>query len=310
MRAVVVKTFGGPEALEVIDTPIPEPGPGEVRVKVGAAGVNFADVMVRAGMLINVGATSERAQYGVGVDFAGQVDALGAGVTRFAEGDVVMGTQERLDGVLGPYAEYVVIEDWALAHAPSGVSVVEAASLPLPAITAEQALVALDLRAGQWLLVTGAAGGVGGFAIELAVLRGLRVIAQARPEDEALVRGLGAEAFVSRYEHLADAVRALVPGGADGALDAANLGVLTDDAVRHGGAYVNLLNSAPASRRGVRTYNVAWQSNPDQLAKLSALAGDGRLTLRVAQTFALQDAVKAHQALDQGGQRGRLILVP
>ena len=172
------------------------------------------------------------------------------------------------------------------------------------------ALDTLNLNPGQWLLVTGAAGGVGGFAIELARTRGLRVLAQAGPADEALVRGLGAEAFVSRDEHLGNAVRTLVPGGADGALDAANLGVLADDAVRHGGAYVNLLNGAPAPRRGLRTYDVAWHSDPARLAKLSALAGDGRLTLRVAQTFALEDVVDAHEALNRGGNRGRLILTP
>lgn len=310
MRAVVVKEFGGPEAMLVIDTPIVEPGPGQVRVKVEAAGVNFADVMVRQGLLVQYGATKARDQYGVGADFAGTVDAVGEGVAGYAVGDAVIGTQERLDVTLGAQAEYVVVDQWALAPAPAGKSWAEAASLPLPAITAEQSLDTLDLQAGQWLLVTGAAGGVGGFAVELANLRGWRVIGQAGAADEDLVRGFGADLFVPRGAHLADTVRRLVPGGADGVLDAANLGVDADDAVRHGGAFVALLNNAPAARREIRTYNVAWHSDPGRLARLSALAGEGKLTLRVAATFPFEQAEQAYKMFDDGGHRGRIILTP
>lgn len=310
MRAVVVKDFGGPEALQVIDAPVSEPGPGQIRVKVEAAGVNYADVLVRQGLLVQYGATAARDQYGVGVDFAGTVDALGAGVAGYATGDAVIGTQERLDVTLGAQAEYIVIDDWALAPAPVGKTMIEAASLPLPAITAEQSLDTLDLRAGQWLLVTGAAGGVGGFAVELAKHRGWRVIAQGGAGDEELVRGFGADLFVPRGEHLADTVRSLVPGGVDGVLDAANLGVQADDALRHGGVFVALLNNAPAARREIRTHNVAWHSDPTRLAKVSALAGEGKLTLRVAATFTFQQAAQAHQVLGAGGNRGRIILTP
>jgi len=310
VRAVVVKQFGGPDALVTVDVPVQAPGPGEVRIRVGAAGINPADVLVRVGVMVQYGSTLPREQYGVGTDVAGTVEEVGEGVRGFAVGDAVIGLQERLDLSVGGYAEQIVLEEWAVAPAPAGASMAEAATLPLNALTADQALDKLALTPGEWLLVTGAAGGVGGLAVELAVGRGIRVIAQAGADDEALVRGFGAEAFVGRDAALADSVRALVPGGVHGAIDAANQGIAASDAVRHGGAFVSLLNSAPQGRREVRMYNHAYHTDGARLAELSALAGAGRLSLRVAETFPLDDAPKAHEILARGGVRGRLVLVP
>ncbi len=311
MRAVVVKEFGGPEVLAIIDTPAPSPGPGEVLIKVGAAAVNPADVaFVRSGANVRYGAAAPQAQFGVGLDVAGVVEALGEGVRAFAVGDVVVGLQERVDLPLGAQAEYMVLEEWAIAPAPAGATMAEASTLPLNATTADQALDALDLAPGQWLLVTGAAGAVGGFAIELAVMHGLRVVAQAGAADEEVVRGFGAELFVLRDAPLATTVRQIVPGGVDGTLDAANQGVAAFEAVRHGGAFVSLLNAAPQARRATRTYNVAFHSDGARLAKLSALAGAGRLSLRVAATYPLEEVAQAHKALEGGGVRGRLVLIP
>jgi len=294
VRAVVVKQFGGPDALVTVDVPVQAPGPGEVRIRVGAAGINPADVLVRVGVMVQYGSTLPREQYGVGTDVAGTVEEVGEGVRGFAVGDAVIGLQERLDLSVGGYAEQIVLEEWAVAPAPAGASMAEAATLPLNALTADQALDKLALTPGEWLLVTGAAGGVGGLAVELAVGRGIRVIAQAGADDEAL----------------ADSVRALVPGGVHGAIDAANQGIAASDAVRHGGAFVSLLNSAPQGRREVRMYNHAYHTDGARLAELSALAGAGRLSLRVAETFPLDDAPKAHEILARGGVRGRLVLVP
>ncbi|MDX2604275.1 alcohol dehydrogenase catalytic domain-containing protein [Streptomyces caniscabiei] len=112
MRAAVVREFGGPEAIEVVEVATPEPGPGEVLVEVAGATVNFADVMTRTGLTVQYGATAVRPQFGLGTDVAGTVAALGEGVTRFAVGDPVLGTQERLDRPLGTQADYVVLEDW------------------------------------------------------------------------------------------------------------------------------------------------------------------------------------------------------
>ncbi|GAA2484259.1 zinc-binding dehydrogenase [Winogradskya humida] len=146
--------------------------------------------------------------------------------------------------------------------------------------------------------------------MELARLRGLRVIAQVAPADERLVRGFGAELVVARGVPLAPAVRALIPDGVDGVLDAANVGVAAMDAVRHGGAFAALLDNAPMARRGIRSVNVAWTVDGGRLAELSALAEAGRLTLRVAATYPLEQAAEAHEAVDRGGSRGRHVLVP
>ncbi len=310
MRAAVVKEFGGPEVLQVIDVPTPEPGSGEVLVKVAGASVNFADVLVRMGANVEYGATAPRDQFGLGTDVAGTVAAVGADVTRFAVGDDVVGTQERLDRPLGTQAEYVLLEAWELAPAPAGVDMVALATLGLNATTADQALDRLGLTAGQWLLVTGAAGGVGLYAVELARLRGLRVIAQGRADDEPLLRAAGAELFVEGAQELVTTVRQLVPGGVDGAVDAANLASGAADAVRHGGAFVSLLNSAPMARREVTMTNLAWHTDAERLAKLAAYAASGAITLRVAHTFPLEQIAEAHQTLATGGLRGRIVLVP
>ncbi|MFG1609681.1 NADP-dependent oxidoreductase [Actinoplanes sp. NPDC049265] len=310
MRAVVVKKFGGTEALAVVDVPAPEPGPGEVLVKVAGASVNYADIMVRTGINVQYGATGAREQFGLGTDLAGTVAAVGDGVTKFRIGDAVVGTQERLDRPLSTQAEYVVLEAWELAAAPVGKDLVELATLGLNATTADQALDTLGLERGDWLLVTGAAGGVGLYAVELARVRGLRVVGQAGPADEALLRAAGAELFVARDEDLVPAVRRLVPGGVHGAIDAANLAAGAADAVRHGGAFVSLLNSAPMSRRQVTMTNMAWHTDPDRLAKLAAYAGAGLISLRVARTYPLDRVADAQQALVDGGLRGRIVLVP
>ena len=310
MRAVVVKEFGGPGSLELVELPEPKAGPGEVLVKVGAAAIAPADVMVRVGAMVQYGAAVAQGQFGVGIDVAGTVEATGADVHSVSVGDAVIGLQERLDLPLGAYADYMVLEQWAVAPAPAGATMAQASTLPLNATTADQALDTLALDFGGWLLVTGAAGGVGGFAVELARLRGLRVIAQAGTADEQLVRDLGAELFVNRDLPLGPTVRALVPGGADGVVDAANLSVAAMDAVRHGGAYVSLLNAAPQPRRAIRAANMAYHTDGARLRKLSAFASAGALTLRVAESYPLEHAGKAHEALAGGGHRGRLVLVP
>ncbi|MBD9727338.1 NADP-dependent oxidoreductase [Streptomyces caniscabiei] len=310
MRAAVVREFGGPEAIEVIEVATPEPGPGEVLVRVAGATVNFADVMTRTGLTVQYGATPVRPQFGLGTDVAGTVAALGEGVTRFAVGDPVLGTQERLDRPLGTQADYVVLEEWELAPAPDGIDLVHLATVGLNATTADQALDASALEPGQWLLVSGAAGGVGLFTVELARLRGLNVIAQAGPGDEKLVLQAGAQLFVSRDDDLVPTVRRLVPGGVHGAVDAANLAVGAVDAVRHGGAFVSLLNSAPQSRREVRMTDLAWHTDAGRLAKLAAYAGAGLISLRVAKTYPLERIADAHRALAEGGLRGRIVLVP
>lgn len=312
MRAVVVRNYGGPEALEVVDVPAPEPGRGQVLIRVEAAAVNPVDIATRQG-LMNVarpGVIRDRDHVGIGWDVAGTIDVAGPGVTSVGPGDRVIGLRDRLDQPLGTYAELIVLDEADVAPAPQRVDSVAASTLPLNGLTAIQALDLLALAAGQTVLVTGAAGGLGGFVVELAALRGLRVIAAAGDDDEKLVSGLGAAAFVPRSADLASVVRDLVPGGVDAAFDAAVLGYPALDAVRAGGSFVAFVGSGPVPLRGIQVTPINIHADGVVLTALSALAASGKLTLRVAGTYRLEDASRAHERLQTGGVRGRLVLIP
>lgn len=311
MRAVIVRSFGGPEVLEIAEVPTPVPGPGQVRIRVAAAAVNPADLVTRSGGLAEAGLMPARDLVGIGWDVAGTVDEIGTGTTGFAVGDEVIGLSDRLDVPLGTHADFVVLDAAAIAPAPQGISPIEASTLPLNALTAAQSLDALALEPGRTLLVTGAAGAVGGFAVELAAAQGIRVVATAAEADEPLVRKLGAEFFVPRGARLGEAVRALVPGGVDAAIDAAVLGAEALDAVRSQGAFVALVGGGePRPLRGIRVVNTWIRADGPQLAHLATLAGSGALTLRVAETYPLDRAAEAQRRLGRGGLRGRVVLVP
>lgn len=313
MHAAAVTAFTGPEAVRIVRVPVPDPGRGQVRVRVRAAAVNPVDLATTTGEMADVGATLDRrrTRLGLGWDVAGTVDALGAETTGFAVGDRVIGLSTVLDARTKTHAEYAVLDADALAHAPDGVDLVQASTLPLNGLSALQALDLLGLPAGASVLVTGAAGAVGGYAVQLAVLRGLRVVALAGAGDEDLVRRLGATHFLARTDAPAQQTRALVPGGVDGVVDAAVLGIRAHDAVREGGAYVTLIpGTEPAGLRGTRTTGVAVRHHAGELAQLSTLARLGVLTPRVAGTHPLREAAEAYRRTAKGGLRGRLVLVP
>lgn len=159
--------------------------------------------------------------------------------------------------------------------------------------------------------MTGATGAVGGFAVQLARLRGLRVVAPAAPADEQLLHALGVEIVVPRSATPARDVRAAVPGGVDGALDAARLGAAALDAVANRGAFVAVAaGTAPPPLRGTRVQNVWIQHDGARLAELVRLVDEGRLALPVEKTMPLEDVARAHERLAAGGLRGRLVLVP
>ncbi|MBO0839260.1 MAG: NADP-dependent oxidoreductase [Sciscionella sp.] len=311
MRAVVVREFGGPEALRLNEVDQPEPGAGQVRIRVRAAAVNPVDPATAAGFLSQAGMIGEREQLGIGWDVAGEIDAVGTAVTGFSIGQSVIGLRDRISEPLGTFADYVVLDAGDVAAAPNDVDPVEAASLPLNGLTALQALDEMELRAGDTLLVTGAAGAVGGYAVELGAIRGLRVIAIAGDSDADLVRGFGAEHVVPRGVDAVRRVRELVPGGVDGVLDAANIGVDMVDAVRAGGVFGNVVApAAPPVTRGIRLIKVHVHADGAQLAGLARLAERGALSLRVADTYPLDKAAAALRRLAAGGIRGRLVLVP
>lgn len=296
MRAVVVNSFGGPENVEVVETEVPEPGAREIRIKVAAASVNPVDAEVRAGVFGGAGK-----RIGLGWDVAGTVDAVGA-ASSWSVGDEVVALDYGMVKPLGTHAEYVVVDTDAAALAPATVDSVRAATLPLNALTASQALDRLELAPGDSLLVTGAAGAVGGYAVQLAAHRGISVTGLAREGDEAFVRSLGAGGFIGG---------AVADRDFDAVLDAAVLGEPALVAVRDGGRYIGVIPQAePASVRGVRTGAVEVSADGARLAELVRLVDEGVLTTRVAETFALEDAAKAHARLGGGGVRGRLVLVP
>ncbi|MDQ7807769.1 NADP-dependent oxidoreductase [Amycolatopsis sp. A133] len=307
MRAVVVRRFGGPEVLEHVEVPVPGPGPGQVRIRVLAAAVNPVDLATRSGALTAAGVIPPREVLGVGWDVAGEIDD--AGDTGFRAGDAVIGLRDRIATPLGAYAGHIVLDASAVAPAPAGVSPVEAAALPLNALTAAQALDLVETTGT--VLITGAAGAVGGYAVALAHARKLRVVAVASEADEAEVRAFGADEFVPRGPALGDRVRALVPGGVDAALDTALLGLDALDAVRGGGEFVAFAaGAAPLPLRGIRVRAVWIRADGERLAELARAAEDGTLPLRVAGILPLKEAAAAHERLAAGGLRGRLVLVP
>ncbi|MEV6112553.1 NADP-dependent oxidoreductase [Streptomyces sp. NPDC052109] len=296
MRAAVVRTFGGPECVEIAEVPVPEPGARQVRIKVAAGALNPVDAAVRAGVFGGAGKT-----LGLGWDVAGTVDAVGAPAA-WEAGDPVVALVPGVADPLGAHAEYVVVDAGAVAKAPASVDAAHAGTLPLNGLTALQALDLLGLAPGERLLVTGAAGAVGGFAVQLAAHRGIEVTGHARAGDEELVRSLGAAHFT---------VDGVGPRSVDGVLDAAVLGAPALEWVRDGGAFVAVRDGVlPEAERGVRAENVWVRADGAQLAELVRLVDEGVLTLRVAEAFALAEAAKAHARLAEGGTRGRLVLVP
>jgi NADPH:quinone reductase-like Zn-dependent oxidoreductase len=309
MLAIAVPEFGGPEVLELRDVPIPQPGPGQLRVRVRASTVAKIDISTRNGAISQAGLLGPHQDIGLGWDVAGSVDAVGDGVGRFGVGDDVIGLRDLLFAFPGAHAEYVVLHESALARAPRGTTDAQAATIPLAGLTADRALALTGLAPGQTLLVTGAAGGVGGVVLELARLRNVRTIAVAAPEDETLVRGLGATDLVARTDALGESVRRLVPSGVDAVIDTAVIGIVAHEALRGGGTFVALV--APFAPPPIRATNVIVQevyADGGRLAELSALAEAKQLTLRIAQALSLAEAAKAHQLVESGGQRGRVVL--
>jgi NADPH:quinone reductase len=310
MKSIIVRKPGDPSVLEITDLPIPEPGPHQLRIKVAAAALNPIDLSARAGRLTAAGLMPPMPQYGLGWDVGGHVDAIGPDVVAFQPGDAVIGLRDLLFAG-GTHAEYVVLDDSAVAPAPASVPLTDAATLPLNGLTADRALDLAALEPGQTLLVTGASGGVGGFVLQLAAIRGLRTIALARPHDADRVRALGASEVVTSSEDLGAAVRRIVPGGVDAVIDAAILGITAHQALRGAGTFVALVAPfAPPPIRGTRVVVQEVFADGNRLAELAKLVDDGTLTLRVARAFPLEQAREAHELLEKGGVGGRIILTP
>ncbi|WP_405606572.1 NADP-dependent oxidoreductase [Streptomyces sp. NBC_00076] len=308
MKAVGFTEFGGPEVLQVLELPAPEADPGEVRIRVHAATVNAVDALQRSGP-----ARSPDVQppFVPGMEAAGVVEQIGTDTdTDLSVGDRVMAIVVA-DGSRGAYAEQVVVPAESVVRAPHGASHVQAATLPMNGLTARLALDTLALKPGQTVAITGAAGAVGGYAVQLAKSDGLRVVADASEQDETLIKELGADVVLRRGAEYPDRVRAEVPEGVDGLLDGASLGALTARAVRDGGRVVTLRGFDGPGERGIAYEPIVvfrYARERTKLDRLRQQAEDGLITLRVAKTIPAEQAAEAHRLLAAGGVRGRLVL--
>jgi NADPH:quinone reductase-like Zn-dependent oxidoreductase len=312
MKAVAFSEFGGPDVLQVADLPVPEPGAGEVRVRVAAATVNPTDIGMRSG-----GRAAELsrlpAPYVAGMELAGTVDKLGDGEGgSWQVGERVLGIILPTRTGRGAQSEYTVVWSDSLVRVPDGVSFEQAATLPMNGLTTRRAFDMMQLSPGQTLLVTGAAGAVGGYGVQLGAAEGLRVIGVASAADEALVRGLGARDFIPRDADVVAEARRLVPEGVDGVLDAAVIGRPLLGAIRDGGhiAAVRAFDGEP--ERGIHVDQVRvsdYARNQAALQQLADMVAAGTLSLRVCETVAPSEAGAAQQKLRNGGVRGRLVIV-
>jgi NADPH:quinone reductase-like Zn-dependent oxidoreductase len=304
MRVAQVTEFGGPEVLRAAERPDPEPAPGEVLVRIDAVNVNPTDLVSRSGQA-RKRMPDLRPPFVPGWDLAGEVTAAEPD-SGYAPGDAVVGMIPwvRIGGRVGAYAEAAAVKPEWLAPAPAGVEATLAATLPLNVLTAQQGLELLAAEPGSTLLVTGASGAVGGFAVQLAAAAGLRVLAVASEGDEEWVGGLGASEVLPRSTDLA----ALDP--VDAAFDAVPVGAAAASAVRDGGAALFTRSVEGVARDGLRVETMLADSDPEALRELSAELGAGRLRTRVADVLDLGDAAEAHRRVEAGGLRGKLVLTP
>lgn len=295
MKAIVNKSSGAIESVEIAR---PVPGPGEVLVKVLAAAINPVDVHVRT--LLQVFGLDHGQDVGLGWDVAGEVVAGGPGV-ELATGLRVAGVQSAgVDKSSGTLAEYVVLPVAAVTEVPAELGMVAAATLPMNSLTAAQGLDLLGAGAARKLLVTGAAGAVGGFALVIAQRMGFQVSGLARSSDADFVRSTGASFTDALATHEFDAV-----------FDAASLGAPAFQALRDGGAYSGVQpGNVPESERGINVQAVQVVGDGAQLAEFFRWAQDQDLELRVAGSFSFDQAAEAADRLVKGGQRGRWVLKP
>jgi NADPH:quinone reductase-like Zn-dependent oxidoreductase len=298
MKAARFDRFGGPEVLEIVELPDPQPGAGQIRVAVRAAGVNASDAKKRRGLM------DPELPQTLGYEAAGVVDELGPGVTGVAVGDPVFGLSESgaAQATLAVLSHY--------APVPPPLDLAQAAALPAAVETATRALDQLDAGAGDTLLINGASGSVGSAAVQLAVARGTRVIGTAGPRNHDYLRSLGASP-VAYGDGMAERVRALAPGGVDLALDVAGSGVLPDLIELAGGPghVLTVADFGGARRHGVRFSRGDAGRAVHILTEIGSLIAAGRFAPPAVRTFPLSEVAEAHRVLDSGQAPGKLVLL-
>ena len=307
-RRVVAAGFGGPENLRVESIEVGEPGPGQVRVSVRAIGVNAYDAKVYAGF-----GDAAKLPISLGYEASGVVSALGSDVTGWSVGDEVIAFR-----VSGAYASDLVVAVDALTAKPLSLGWAEASGLMLTGATAWHTVEATGVKDGDTVLVHGSTGGVGLLAVQLAKLRGARVIGTTHPRNDDLLRELGVEP-VAYGEGLLERVQALAPDGVDVALDL----VGTDEAMDVSLALVadrtriaSIANFARGPGEGIRLLGNGPGADPGTdirhaaRPELARLAGEGKLRVFVGSTYPLDDAAEAHRQILTGHTTGKLVLVP
>ncbi|SNS54034.1 NADPH:quinone reductase [Geodermatophilus saharensis] len=309
MRAVGVTRFGGPEVLTVLDVPDEPLGAGQVRVRVRAAAVSPTDTHLREGAYAGRDPVTTP-PWVPGMDAAGEVVEIGPDVDRVAVGDAVMGIVVPT-GAHGGYREDLVLPAASVARVPAGADAVAASTLPMNGLTARLSLDHLDLAPGSVLAVTGAAGAYGGYVVQLAKADGLTVVADAAEADEQLVRDLGADVVVRRGDDVAARIRAEFPDGVDGLADGSVQDALVLPAIRDGGRLATVRGYRGDGSGRVEAFPTRvrhYAENAGALDRLREQAESGAVTLRVARTFAPEEAPEAHRVLAAGGVRGRLVI--
>ena len=317
MKAIGFTEFGGPEVLRLMELPEPHARHGQVRVRVQATAVNPADTAARSGWMHRnyapetlPGGTYPEPPYVTGWDFCGVLDEAPDGGP-VAIGRRVVGLALSPLGDTGAYAQYVITDCRSVVPAPRTSTTVAASTLLMNAMTAYAMLETLALPDGGTVAVTGAAGALGGFAVQLARHYGLRVIADAAAADEELVANLGAAIVLPRGDGLAERIRHEVPDGVDGVVDAALYEDAIFPAVRDGGAITSGRQHVGSSERRVVWHSVSileHTTRTDVFSTLRDLVEDETLTLRVADTLPAEQAAQAHRRVEAGGLRGRLVL--
>jgi NADPH:quinone reductase-like Zn-dependent oxidoreductase len=301
---VIVTALDGYKGLQVAELPDPVTEAGQVLVKVRAVCVQPADIAATTG---NIPRGPVLPPFLPGWDIAGDVVSVGPEATEFKVGDRVVGmiAWYLTRGAPGGYAEYVAADPEWLVALPDNVDYADAATLPLNGMTAYQALGLLSLEEPSTVLVTGASGGVGGFATQLAVKDGHHVLACASEGDEAWVAGLGAAEVIPRSADLATI------GPVKAVLDMVPLGKAADSAADFGATVVTTRPTPPIDpARAVRQDLQLIRHDRELLGRLVRLMADGQLRTRVAKTMPLAEAAEAHRLVEAGGVRGKVILIP
>jgi NADPH:quinone reductase-like Zn-dependent oxidoreductase len=305
LRAVRIHGFGGPEVLKLEDLPEPLAGPGEVVIAVRAAGVNPVDYKIREGKYPAV--KEEQLPVTLGRDVAGVVSSVGDAANGLQPGDevFVMLPQDR-----GGYAEWVTAPSEVCAHKPSTLDWIQAASVPLAALTAWQGLFTHGrLRAGQRVLIHGASGGVGPFAVQFAKMKGAEVFATASAQNRDFVRNLGADRMIDyqaeRFEdivHDADLVYDLIGGDTE---------ARSWQVLKRGGTLVSTVHepdAEKAARASVEARRYTCQPDGRQLREIAGLIDQGKVKVTVNRVYALEAAAEAERYLQDGHATGKVVL--